>query len=45
MFSFIRVALLVVSLHSNRTVTKMEVGTRDWGVAVAGLAMLLVGRM
>jgi hypothetical protein len=27
------------------TLTKTEVGTRDWGIAVIGLTMLLFGRM
>ena len=32
----------MVSLQSNRTLTKTKVGTRDWGIAVTGLAMLFV---
>jgi hypothetical protein len=43
MFSFIRVALVMVSLHSNRTLTKAEVGTKDWDIAVIGLTMFLFG--
>jgi hypothetical protein len=43
MFAFIRVALVMVSLHSNKTLTKTEVGTRAWGIAVIGLTMLLFG--
>jgi hypothetical protein len=43
MLSFIRVALVMVSLHSNRTVTKTAFGSRDWGTAVTGLTMLLGG--
>jgi hypothetical protein len=31
--------------YSNRTVTKTEVVTKDWGVAVTGLTMLLVGEI
>ena len=45
MFALLRVALVMVSLHSNETVTKTEVGTRDWGIAETGLAMLLFGGM
>ena len=35
----------MVSVHSSKTLTKTEVGTRDWGIAVIGLTMLLFGRM
>jgi hypothetical protein len=42
MLYFIRV-ILVSSLHSNRVVTKTEVGTREWSIAVTGLTMLFVG--
>jgi hypothetical protein len=34
-----------VSDHSNKTLTKTEVGPRDWGTAVMGLTMLLFGGM
>ena len=33
----------MMSLHSNKNLTKTEVGTRDWGIAVIGLTMLLFG--
>jgi hypothetical protein len=45
MMSFIRVALVMVSLHSSRTITMIEGGTRDLCIAVIGLTMLLFGRM
>jgi hypothetical protein len=44
MLSFIRLAMLLVSLYRNRTLTKTEIDTREWGIAVIGLTMLLVGR-
>ena len=31
MLSLVTVALIIVSFHSNRTMTKTEAGTRDWG--------------
>jgi hypothetical protein len=34
----------MVSVHSSKTLTKTEVGTRLWGTAVIGLTMLLFGR-
>jgi hypothetical protein len=34
----------MVSVHSSKTLTKKEVGTRDWGIAVIGLTMLLFRR-
>ena len=44
MFSFIRAAVVMVSLHSYRN-PKTEVGTRDWGTAVIGLIVFLFGGM
>ena len=41
----ISIALLMVFLHSSKTLTKIEVGTRDSGIAVIGLTVLLFGRM
>jgi len=35
----------MVSVHSSKTLTKTKVGTRDWGIAVIGLTMLLFERM
>ena len=34
---------LVMSLQINRTMNKKEVGTRDQGVDVTGLAILFIG--
>ena len=34
-------SFVTVLFHCNRTTTKTEVGTREWGIAVAGLTMLL----
>jgi hypothetical protein len=34
-----------LSVHSSKTLTKTEVGTRDWGISVIGLNMLLFERM
>jgi hypothetical protein len=44
-FVLIRLALVIVSVHSSKTLNKTEVGTRDWGIAVKGLTMLLFERM
>ena len=35
----------MVSVHRSKTLTKTEFGTRDWGIAVIGLTMLLFERM
>ena len=35
----------MVSVHISKTLTKTEAGTRDWGVAVMGLTMLLFGTL
>jgi hypothetical protein len=45
MSAFIRVSLVIVSLYSNKTLTKTEVGTKDWGIAVIDLIMFLFGKM
>ena len=47
MLFFIRLALVMVSVHSSKTVTltNIEVGTREWGVAMIALTMLLFERM
>jgi hypothetical protein len=34
----------MVIYHSNRT-TQTELGTRDWDAAVAGLTILLIGKL
>ena len=33
----------MVSLHSNKTLIKTKVGSRDWSIAVIGLTMVLFG--
>jgi hypothetical protein len=35
----------MVSVHSSKTLTKTEFCTRDWGISVTGLTMLLFERM
>jgi hypothetical protein len=45
MLTLVRIVLVMVSLHSNEILTKTEVGTRDWDIAVIGLTMLLFERM
>jgi hypothetical protein len=45
MFSFIRVVLVMVSLHSDRMVTKKEVGDRKQGITMTGLIRLVIGRI
>jgi hypothetical protein len=42
MLPFIRLALVMVSAHSSKILTKTKVGIR--GIAVIGLTMLLFGR-
>jgi hypothetical protein len=41
MFSFIRLALVMLSVRSTKTLSKKEVGTREWSIAVTGLTVLL----
>lgn len=31
----------MVSLHTNKSLTKIEIGTKDWGITVIGLTMCL----
>jgi hypothetical protein len=45
MFSFIGVVVVMVSLHSNKTLRKTEVGTKDYGISVVSLTMVLFGEM
>jgi hypothetical protein len=40
---FVIVDLVMMSLHSNRTVTKTEVCTNDQGITVTSLTMLFLG--
>ena len=35
----------MMSVHSSKTLTKTETGTRDWDIAVIGLTIVLFGRM
>jgi hypothetical protein len=41
MLSLIIFALVMLSLHRNKTVTMAEVSTREQGIAVTGLALIL----
>ena len=41
MLSFIGVAMVMMSPHSNRN----PAGSRDWVIAVTGLTMLFIGGM
>ena len=43
--SHLYVALVLVICHGNRTTTQTELGTRDWDPAVAGLAILIIGKL
>jgi hypothetical protein len=45
MLFFIRVAKVMVSLHSNIMLTKGEVGSRMWVIEVISMMMMLVDRM
>ena len=44
MLFFIRLALVMVSVHSSKTLTKTS-WYWEWGIAVIGLTILLFGRM
>jgi hypothetical protein len=35
----------MVSAHNSKTITKTECGTRNWGIAMIGLTMVLFGRI
>ena len=37
--SFIRLAFVMVSVHSSKTLTNTEIATRYWDIAVMGLTM------
>ena len=43
MLSFIRVGMVMVSLYSNRKLTKTKVSTRKWGISVIDMNVLLFG--
>lgn len=45
MFSFAGVAVVMVFLHSSKTLSKAKVGNRDWGAAVTGLTRIFFGEM
>jgi hypothetical protein len=45
MLSFLRLDLVMVSVHRSKAQTKTEDGTRVWGIVVIGLTMLLFGRI
>jgi hypothetical protein len=45
MLSFIRLALVMVSVYRSKTLNKTGVGTWDWGISLKGQTMLLFGRM
>lgn len=45
MISFIKAAMVKVSLHTSRTVTMTEVGKRDEDITVVCLTILLIGGM
>ena len=45
MLFFIRVAMVMVSLHSNRKYNEDRRNTKDWGVAVISLTMLFKRNM
>jgi hypothetical protein len=37
--------LVMVFLHINKILTKIEIGTRHWGISGIGLTMVLFGEM
>jgi len=41
MLPIVRVALVIVSVHSKKNITKTQVGTRDWGIAEIGLTTVV----
>jgi hypothetical protein len=45
MLSPLRIAMLMVSIHSKRKLTKTEIGNKEWGIVVIGLSMLLFGEI
>lgn len=45
MLSFIRLAVTMVALPSDITLTKTKVATRDKDTAVTSLTMIIVGKM